>query len=185
VRCLISYTYVASWLGVYWGFWALVRIPQHCTAARCESPCLKWRSFQHAALDARASSSNACACVMCVCCSTHKVGTVLRLRGKDYSHVLLLAGWLWFSSLIRLIIYSFLLWPGFALMALFYFFSTRVRRDIWYGRQVCVGSLLVASVARLHIAPLVRTFSAGPKMSSHREMLSLRCRQVRQECNTS
>jgi hypothetical protein len=68
----------------------------------------------------------------------------------DYSAALP-AGWLWFSSLIRLITYSFLLWPGFALMALFYFFSTRVRRDIWYGRQVCVGSFLVASVACQHI----------------------------------
>lgn len=39
------------------------------------------------------------------------------------------------ASLLRLMIYVALLLPGFALMALFYFLSNRVRRNIWYGRQ--------------------------------------------------
>ena len=46
-----------------------------------------------------------------------------------------LAGRIWIASLIRLMLYVALLWPGFTLMALFYFFSNRVRRNIWYGRQ--------------------------------------------------
>ena len=46
------------------------------------------------------------------------------------------AGWLWLSSLVRLVCYSCILWPGFLLMGIFYFFSSRVKRDVWYGRQV-------------------------------------------------
>lgn len=47
------------------------------------------------------------------------------------------AGGLWLTNFLRLMLYSAILWPGFALMAIFYFFSTRVKRNVWYGRQVC------------------------------------------------
>ena len=63
------------------------------------------------------------------------IRTLLEHVASRITHAFVRTGWLWFSSLVRLVIYSFILWPGFFLVALFYFFSDRVHRNIWYGRQ--------------------------------------------------
>lgn len=44
-------------------------------------------------------------------------------------------GWKWITGLVRLVIFTMVLWPGFLAMMLFYFLSARVRRDIPYGRK--------------------------------------------------
>jgi hypothetical protein len=67
------------------------------------------------------------------------------------------------TSLVRLMMYSFILWPGFALMAVFYFLSTRVRRDIWYGRQVCVD--VVYSCLTADRPQSVRSLSMSTSMT--------------------
>lgn len=38
--------------------------------------------------------------------------------------------------LVRLMLYSAILSPGFAQMTVFYFFSSRVKRNVPYGREV-------------------------------------------------
>jgi hypothetical protein len=59
-----------------------------------------------------------------------------RKQHDIYADSVVCTGWVWIASLARLMMYSALLSPGFALMALFYFFSNRVHRNIWYGRMV-------------------------------------------------
>jgi len=50
-----------------------------------------------------------------------------------YSHS---AGWRWYVSFWRLVLFAVLLLPGFAQMAAFYFFSPRMLRSIPYGLLV-------------------------------------------------
>lgn len=42
-------------------------------------------------------------------------------------------GWRWFQHFVQLVVYAWLLMPGFAQMVLFYFYSRRVLRSIPYG----------------------------------------------------
>jgi hypothetical protein len=64
------------------------------------------------------------------------------------------------AMLARLLLYSTLLSPGFILMGLFYFFSNRVHRNIWYGRMVRHWSCflpLVSSVQSSLVLVRLRT----------------------------
>ena len=62
-----------------------------------------------------------------------EIYVVLRLFLELSGHMAVLPGKKWVVMFFRLLVYSALLMPGFVQVAVFYFFSSRVKRSIVYG----------------------------------------------------
>eukprot|EP00892_Ulva_mutabilis_P011006 jgi/Ulvmu1/8278/UM041_0089.1 len=62
-----------------------------------------------------------------------KLGLCLKLAHACFQY--LGFGWKWLACLMRLVLFSALLSPGLLITALFYYFSSRVHRNVWYSRE--------------------------------------------------